>query len=60
MLRTLLLVSGGLFMMFGSRMIGYDCAGALGAIIYIFVASNGWKLPDKASIPLKVIHLFDI
>ena len=49
MLRTLLLATGGLFMLFGSKYIGYDCAGALGCIIYIFVASNGWEPEDKAS-----------
>ncbi|KAJ9599129.1 hypothetical protein L9F63_010397 [Diploptera punctata] len=49
MLRTLLLVGGGLLLIFGSEKIGFVSAGALGTIIYTFIASNGWDPKEKGT-----------
>ncbi|KAJ4436260.1 hypothetical protein ANN_18891, partial [Periplaneta americana] len=46
-LRTLLLGFGGMLLLFGSEMIGYDGAGPLGCIVASFAAARGWRDQEK-------------
>ncbi|XP_069677271.1 sodium/hydrogen exchanger 9B2-like [Periplaneta americana] len=59
-LRTLLLGFGGMLLLFGSEMIGYDGAGPLGCIVASFAAARGWRDQEKSSVAENFAVLWSI